>query len=375
MKTRSSAYLFTTLAVATGLLLTGCQQDPAKPGGEPTPDQSTAGQADRTAPVDVATGLTAPWSIAFVTREGQDPVPLVSERNSAKILQLAEDGSTAEVATIAGVRTGGEGGLLGLAVNPEDEGSLYVYSTGDDGNRVQRYPLTGDGTQLGLGEPTTIIEQIPAASIHNGGRIAFGPDGKLYVATGDAANGALAQDAGSLAGKILRLNPDGTIPADNPDPDSPVYSLGHRNIQGLAWDEDGKLFASEFGASDWDELNLIEPGKNYGWPQVEGMPSDDDGDSTAPLQVWKPAEASPSGVAIVGGHIYIANLRGQSLRAVPVADPTESSVVLSEYGRIRDVVVSPENKLWVLTNNTDGRGEPSDGDDRILELDPAAPSD
>ncbi|MFC0581211.1 PQQ-dependent sugar dehydrogenase [Micrococcoides hystricis] len=364
MKTRSSAYIFTTLAVATGLLLAGCQQDP-----QDSPEPESSG------PVEVATGLEAPWSIVFVPQEDQDPVPLVSERNSAKILQLAEDGSTADVATIAGVRTGGEGGLLGLAVDPADSESLYVYSTGQDGNRVQRYPLEAESKQLSLGEPVTVIEQIPAAGIHNGGRIDFGPDGKLYVATGDASNGSLAQDEDSLAGKILRLNPDGSVPADNPNPDSPVYSLGHRNVQGLAWDEDGRLFASEFGASDWDELNLIEPGKNYGWPQVEGMPADEDADSTAPLQVWKPAEASPSGVAIVDGNIYIANLRGQSVRTVPLAELTESEVVLSDYGRIRDVVVSPDNKLWVLTNNTDGRGEPAEGDDRIIELDPPVSGD
>ena len=295
-------------------------------------------------------------------REG---TPLVSERNSARILELAPDGFGRPIGTVEGVADRGESGLLGLAVG--GGGDLYVYSTGSDGNRVQRFAVTGTPGSLSLGQPDTLLAGIPAASTHDGGRIAFGPDGMLYVTAGDAQQRNSAQDPDSLAGKILRMTPDGDVPADNPFPGSLTYSYGHRNPQGLAWADDGTLFATEFGQNTWDELNVIRPGANYGWPTVEGIAGREG--FVDPVQQWQPGTASPSGMAQAGGTLFIANLRGQVLRSVPVSDPTTFTDHYSrEYGRIRDVALSPDGQLWFMTNNTDGRGDPRPGDDRILAV-------
>ena len=305
-------------------------------------------------------GLDAPWSIAF-----HDGIALVSERDSARVLEIADDGETREVAVIDGVVPAGEGGLLGLAVR---DGELFTYFTAQDENRVERREITGEAGDLALGEPTTVIDGIPAAGNHNGGRIAFGPDGMLYVTTGDAGDRDSAQDVDALSGKILRLTSEGDIPDDNPFEDSPVFSYGHRNPQGIAWDAEGTMYASEFGQDTWDELNVIEPGANYGWPEVEGIADDDD--FTDPVQQWSPDDASPSGIAVAGSDILIANLRGERLRVVPLDDLTTGTErFVGELGRLRDVVTGPDGTPWVLTNNTDGRGSPRPGDDRILRLD------
>ncbi|MBT2483386.1 MULTISPECIES: sorbosone dehydrogenase family protein [unclassified Microbacterium] len=308
----------------------------------------------------VAEDLDAPWSIAF--HEG---TPLISERDSGRILELGDDGTTREVARIEGVAAGGEGGLLGLAVS---DGRLYTYFTAQDGNRLERRDIGGEAGGLTLGRPTTVIDGIPSAGNHNGGRIAFGPDGMLYVTTGDAGDRDSAQDLDAVSGKILRLTSEGDVPADNPFDDSPVYSYGHRNPQGLGWDAEGVLYASEFGQDTWDELNVIEAGGNYGWPIVEGIAEDDD--FIDPVQQWAPDAASPSGIAVTSSEVLIANLRGERLRVVPLDDPTTNTERhVGDYGRLRDVVVTPDGAVWVLTNNTDGRGSPSDGDDRIIRLD------
>ena len=311
-------------------------------------------------PRDVTTGLGAPWSVAFL-----DGTALISERDTARILELLDDGSTRVVGEVPGVAGIGEGGLLGLAV--DDSRRLYVYSTGARENRVQRFALRGAPGSISLGKATTIVDGIPAAANHDGGRLAFGPDGMLYVTTGDAAERSRAQDRDSLGGKILRMTPDGDVPAENPFEDSLVYTYGHRNVEGLGWAADGTMFATEFGQNTWDELNVIEAGGNYGWPLAEG--ASDSGDLIDPVQQWHPAEASPSGLTIAGGTLFIANLRGQRLRAVPVDDPSESTEYYEgRYGRIRDVTVSPDGDLWIVTNNTDGRGDPRRGDDRILSV-------
>ncbi|WP_306736808.1 PQQ-dependent sugar dehydrogenase [Arthrobacter sp. ZGTC412] len=308
----------------------------------------------------MATGLEAPWSVVF--RNG---TPLVSERDSGRILELSPDGTTRTIGDIPGVAGVGEGGLLGLAV--DSQGRLYVYSTGRDGNRLQRFDVTGEPGSLALGRPETLLDGIASASYHDGGRIAFGPDGMLYVTIGDAGRSGSSQDLDSLNGKILRMTPDGDVPGDNPFPDSLVYSYGHRNPQGLAWAEDGTMFATEFGQNTWDELNIITTGANYGWPTVEGIATT--GDFTDPVQQWEPSEASPSGMTHIDGNLFIANLRGQVLRAVPVADPSTSTIYHSgEFGRIRDVTEAPDGRLWFVTNNTDGRGTPGPDDDRILSV-------
>lgn len=237
----------------------------------------------------------------------------------------------------------------------------------EDGNRVQRYGLTGEGGQLRLSEPETILQSIPAAGNHSGSRIAFGRDGKLYVGTGDAGQRELSQDLDSLAGKILCLNPDGSRPADSTFDDSLVYSYGHRNVQGLAWTSDGTMYASEFGASTFDELNRIEPGGNYGWPEAEG---DSGGAFLATVAQCATSEASPSGIAIRGEDVFIANLRGRSIRRVNLADPSKQQLYLAEENtRFHDVAVSPTGEVWVLTNNIDRRGDPGPEDDRLLRLD------
>ncbi|MBD0421593.1 PQQ-dependent sugar dehydrogenase [Streptomyces sp. TRM S81-3] len=307
----------------------------------------------------VADGLDAPWSIAF-----HGDVPLVSERDSARILELGPDGNGRVAGEIDGVLSAEEGGLLGLAVR---EKHLYAYFTGTGENRIERYPINGRAGSLSLGEGEEILGQIPTASYHNGGRIAFGPDGMLYATVGDAGDDDSAQDLGALSGKILRMTPEGEAPDDNPFPGSLVYSYGHRNPQGIAWADDGTMYASEFGQDTWDELNVIEPGGNYGWPRAEGIAKRDE--FVDPVQQWAPAEASPSGIAVVGDALYIANLRGERLREVPLSDPgTATERLVGRHGRLRDVVLSPDGSLWVLTNNTDGRGEPGPDDDRILSL-------
>lgn len=337
---------------------------------EPTRAAPTVTEAPEPEPlppvVTLVSGLQAPWSIAF--HEG---TALLTERDSARILAFdAEEASTLgqselrELTTIAGVDAQGEGGLLGIAAN---DGYLYVYFTAESDNRVERYALTGEGDGLAIGSSESVISGIPAARNHNGGRIAFGPDGALYVTTGDAGEPYLAQSLDSLAGKILRLTPTGGIPDDNPFAGSPVFTLGHRNPQGIGWTDDGLMFASEFGQNTWDELNRIEAGQNYGWPEVEGIAGVQG--FTDPLQQWNPADASPSGIAVGGEAILVANLRGERLREIPLASLDASSErFVGEFGRLRDAVIAPDGALWLLTNNTDGRGNPREGDDRVLRI-------
>lgn len=326
-------------------------------GSATTPLPPTTPTTPSGGPTVLATGLQIPWSIAFY-----GTTPLISERGTARIQAIGANGALTAIATINGVSGIGEGGLLGIAVR---EGYLYAYFSAGTENRIERYPLTGSGTTTRLGAAQTLLSGIPSGSNHNGGRIAFGPDGMLYAATGDAGTTSRAQDLNSLGGKILRLTPDGRVPADNPFVGSYVYSYGHRNVQGLAWASDGAMYASEFGQNTWDELNLIKAGGNYGWPTVEGKA----GNSLYidPLQQWATSEASPSGIAISGGNIYIANLRGERLRKVPIAAPgTSLDFYVQQYGRLRDVTVAPDGRLYIITNNTDGRGTPKAGDDRLI---------
>ncbi len=301
---------------------------------------------------------------------------LISERDSGRIRELLPDGgSTRTVGVVPGVAHSGEGGLLGLAVEGESAPRfLYAYLTTNKDNRVIRMPLSGVPGSYAIGAPQPVITGIPKATLHNGGRIAFGPDGLLYITTGDATVHSNAQNLKSLGGKILRVLPNGDVPRDNPFAGSPVFSFGHRNPQGLAWDSRGTLWASEFGQNTWDELNIIRPGGNYGWPNVEGISHDPA--YIDPVYQWPTADASPSGLAIVGDTIFMAGLGGQRLWVV--YPPTGSTPVRAvahyagEFGRIRDVLTVGSDTLWLLTNNTDGRGTPRAGDDRILTV-PLAP--
>lgn len=360
------------VAVALALTLSGCSNDAADP---PSTSQSapashnsnsSGAETDSGAePEVVAQNLEAPWSVAFYK-----DTALVSERDSGRILELNDEqpGQVREVSTVAGVSASGEGGLLGLSVRDD---SLYAYFTAESDNRIQRFPITRGSDGVELDSPETIVDGIAKAGFHNGGRLAFGPDGMLYATVGDAGDQSAAQDRESLSGSILRMKPDGSVPADNPFDDSLVYSYGHRNPQGLAWGQDGTMYASEFGQDTWDELNIIEAGGNYGWPEVEGIPGDaaDGDDFIDPVQQWRPDQASPSGIAISQDTILIANLRGQVLRTVPIADVAEADVAYAgEFGRLRDVVTTPSGEVWIVTNNTDGRGDPAAADDRILRI-------
>jgi glucose/arabinose dehydrogenase len=315
---------------------------------------------------DVATDLEAPWDVVWLG----DRV-FVSERDRGRLLEVEGDGTTAEVRRFE-VDPAGEGGLLGLTT---DGTQLYAYLTTASDNRVVRFDPDGDA------EPEVVLDGIPSATTHNGGRIVVGPDDLLYVATGDAQDQPAAQDEGSLAGKILRVTPDGQVPDGNPFEASPVWSLGHRNVQGLAFDAEGRLFAPEFGPDRDDEVNLIEPGANYGWPEVTGAAGVDG--FTDPVLVRQPGDASWSGGTVLTGgavpqwegDLFVASLRGERLYRVPLADGEVSGepeeLYVGELGRLRDVTQAPDGSLWLLTNNRDGRGNPGAGDDRILRLGPA----
>lgn len=314
----------------------------------------------------VVEGLEVPWGLAFLP--GGDA--LVSGRDNTRIQRVTPDGQLTDVGEIPGVAPGGEGGLLGLAVSPDfaDNRYVYAYFTSDQqDNRIVR--MTYDEGDNGLSEPEVLVDGIPAGGIHNGGRLAFGPDGMLYAGTGESGDTGLSQDRGSLGGKILRLQPDGGVPADNPFDGSLVWSYGHRNVQGLAFDGEGRLWASEFGQTEFDELNRIEKGGNYGWPECEGR-CETEG-LIDPQVVWSTAEASPSGIAIAGDAVYMAGLRGERLWQIPI-DGSQAGRprdhLTGEYGRLRTVVLAPDGTLWLTTSNTDGRGDPRDGDDRILRL-------
>ena len=393
---RRAGRLLTGAAVSLAVVLPACSSD-SDSGETADPDGSGSGAASAGAdsrssgarsqtssapgadsPEVVATGLESPWSIAFV---GQ--TPLVSERNSGRILEVSAGGDVREVGRIDGVSASGEAGLHGLAV---DDNRLYAFFAAGTENRIVRFDLLGEAGDLSLGEEATILDGLPTANFHNGGRLAFGPDGMLYATLGDTGDRSSAQDEEALSGKILRMTPEGEIPDDNPFGDSLVYSMGHRNPQGIGWDDDGKMYASEFGQDTWDELNIIEAGGNYGWAEVEGI-AGGNGDGTSsggsdgtdngsgdfidPVQQWTPDEASPSGLAVTDDSILIAGLRGERLHQVPLADLKSSSELWTgEHGRLRDVVEAPDGSLLVLTNNTDGRGDPSAADDRLLRFTP-----
>ncbi|PZT78071.1 MULTISPECIES: PQQ-dependent sugar dehydrogenase [unclassified Streptomyces] len=324
----------------------------------------------------VTEGLNSPWGLAALP--GGDL--LVGSRDKGTITRVdAESGEKKLIGAVPGVAPEGEGGLLGIAVSP-DFGSdhlVYAYFTTASDNRIARMIYDENASTPGqsLGAPDTILRGIPKGAIHNGGRIAFGPDGMLYAGTGETGDGDRARDEDSLAGKILRMTPDGEPLHGNPKADSVVYSYGHRNVQGLAWDADKRLWASEFGQDTWDELNLIEPGGDYGWPDAEGVAHEKGFHD--PVAQWKTSEASPSGLAYVKGSLWMAGLRGERLWRIPLSreggaaqEPLAApqAFLKGEYGRLRTVLAAGGDRMWLVTSETDGRGSPKPGDDRILLL-------
>ena len=318
----------------------------------------------------VAENLQIPWEIVFLS----DGDMLVTERQGT----LKRVGKTGIVYNIEGVKHIGEGGLLGMALHPNFENNklIYFYLTTAAGNslknRVERYRFENDR----LYDKKIIIDNIPGATYHDGGRIAFGPDGYLYISTGDASQSNLAQDINSLAGKILRLKDDGSVPADNPFGNA-VYSYGHRNPQGLAWDNTGRIWATEHGRSGilsgLDELNLIEKGKNYGWPVTQGDEKREGMESpiiqSGPNETWAPA-----GAAYLDGSILFTGLRGESIYQVKILENGNVGSITTHFrgtfGRLRAIKIGPDGFFYVSTSNTDGRGEPRPGDDKIIKIDP-----
>jgi glucose/arabinose dehydrogenase len=335
----------------------------------------------------IASGFDVPWSIVRL----ENGSTLISERDTTLVKEVTASGQVREVGAVPGVEPGGEGGLLGLATldmdaaeagaadgndadadDAETDGAaggglwLYAYITAEADNRVIRMPLLGDPGALALGDPEVVLTGIEKAGNHNGGRIAFGPDGMLYATTGDAGDTARSQDPDSLSGKILRMTPEGAVPADNPNGGSLVYTLGHRNPQGIAWEADGTMWAAEFGQNTWDELNLITPGANYGWPEVEGQEGVEG--FVDPVLQWATSEASPSGLASTRDTLFLAALRGQRVWTIDPATSEAIPYFQGQYGRIRDVTAGPDGTLWMITNNTGGRGLVSENDDLLVEV-------
>ncbi|MFI8520503.1 PQQ-dependent sugar dehydrogenase [Streptomyces sp. NPDC085481] len=370
-------------AAAALLLIAGCSSPSDGESGRPaSPPASSAASSPSTAstapsPSGTSAGaggvrvagvltqdLRSPWGL--VELPGGDL--LVSSRDERTISRVdAKTGRTTSLGEVPGVVPGGEGGLMGLAVR---DGWVYAYLTADSDNRIVRMRYGGAaGDRLGAPEP--VLTGIPKGVIHNGGRIAFGPDGMLYAGTGETGRTGLAQDRASLGGKILRMTPEGRPAPGNPFPGSVVYSYGHRNVQGLAWDGAGRLWAAEFGQNTWDELNRIEPGRNYGWPAVEGRAGRSG--FTDPVAQWPTSEASPSGIAYARGAIWMAGLRGERLWRIPLSGAERSgdprAFLTEEYGRLRTVLATGGGaRLWLVTSETDTRGTPGPGDDKILRL-------
>lgn len=315
--------------------------------------------------------LNIPWDVEFlpapIGASGPDGRILLTER-PGNLLIIGQD---KKVIPVQGVKHIGEGGLLGLALHPDftNKHWIYLYLTSQTGNqitnRVERYRLN----DAELSERTVILEGIHGSSVHDGGQLAFGSDKLLYISTGDAGQSNLSQDKNSLNGKILRVKDDGSIPEDNPF-GNPVYSYGHRNPQGLAWDDQGRLWATEHGRSGalsgLDELNLIEKGANYGWPVIQGDETREGMKTpvinSGPNETW-----APSGLAFFDGRLFFAGLRGETLYAYNPETRELRKYFAGVYGRLRTVKAGLGG-IYFTTSNRDGRGQPKIGDDKLLFL-------
>jgi aldose sugar dehydrogenase len=365
----------------------GQTAQPAQGVSPAQPAQGPATNASPTLDTDaVITGLDTPWAMAFAP----DGRMFISERSGQ--IRLVVNGRLLPDPwmTLDAVEIG-EAGLMGLALDPQFAQNRYVYAAyttrtaqGQLQNRLVRLrddPNAGPGGSGTMDR--TLLERIPAGRVHDGARVKFGPDGKLYLTMGDAGNPQLAQDLNALNGKILRLNPDGSFPADNPFRDSPVYSYGHRNPQGLAWQPDtGRLYATEHGPSGIpccrDEINLILPGRNYGWPAITGDQTREGMEapilSSGTTTTWAPAGATFVTRGPWAGSFLFTGLRGQALFRMTL-DPIDprrvtnvESLFQGQFGRLRDVIEGPDGALYVATSNRDGRGSPAPQDDRIIRL-------
>ncbi len=325
----------------------------------------------------IATGLEIPWDLGL-----DDSGRMYISERPGRLKVLEKNGQVKLIATLPQVVSVGESGLTGLSLHPKfsQNGYIYLYytyrSAGEILNRVSRFILKNDA----LADEKIILDALPGGTIHNGGRLRFGPDQKLWVLTGDGARPALAQDMNSLAGKVLRINEDGSVPADNPNKNSPVYSLGHRNPQGLAWHPlTEELLVAEHGESAHDEINIIKPNNNYGWPEVKQCFSDNP-KFTSPILCSGEETYAPSGIASFGTNIWrlrnsfvFAGLRGNLLERIEVINSKVSereTIIKGTYGRLRAVLIDKDGNIYVGTSNQDGRGKPADDDDKILKITP-----
>ncbi|WP_330949384.1 PQQ-dependent sugar dehydrogenase [Virgibacillus sp. MG-45] len=339
------------------LLLSACANEEDMDPTDEKEELVARTKEDVSIPKVIAENLQEPWEIAFVGER-----IFVSER-TGNIVEIREDKVQRKPVRLnKNLSNQPEAGLLGIVFPKDFENVAFAYySYQRDGTYFQRV-ITIEETEKEWAESEILLDHIPGGQFHQGGRLKIGPDEKLYVTTGDATNPTLSQDLDSLAGKILRMNVDGTIPDDNPFSNSYVYSYGHRNPQGLAWDSNGRLFASEHGANAHDEINQIKAGANYGWPIIQG--SEEKDGMISPVTHSGEETWAPSGMDFFYDSFYFASLRGEGVRKY---DPETERVnlVISEVGRIRDVDIT-EAGIYVITNNTDGRGVPSDMDDRLL---------
>lgn len=318
----------------------------------------------------LATNLEKPWALTFA-----DDKIFITER-TGKIRVFKSDQILEE--PLATLRTANifDGGLLGIAVHPNFTNNhfLYVYYTYEENGTLWNKILKITESGNKLKDAITILDKIPGSKFSNGGVIKFGPDNKLYVATGAGSDSShAAQDLNSLSGKILRLNDDGSIPSDNPFPNSLVYSYGHSNPRGMAWDKSGSLYVTEMGPSKNDEINLIIKGKNYGWPEQQCSGS---GDFVNAIECYDP-EIEPGGIVFYSGNklefkndMIMASMKPEKLDRLKITDGKVEyqKSILSGLGRIRDVNEGPDGYLYIITSNTDGKAFPDSSDDKLVRI-------
>ncbi|MEO3930257.1 PQQ-dependent sugar dehydrogenase [Micromonosporaceae bacterium B7E4] len=361
-------------SLIAALALTACSPDHqpmTNPGnGQPSAPHSDGQVATLGEPTEIANGLNAPWGLTFLP----DGSALVSQRISGDIVRVPAGGGTPQtVGAVPGVVASSEGGLLGIAASRDfaTDRTVYASVSGAQENTIVALRVADDFRSLR--QDRVLLDGIQTADRHHGGRIVIGPDGNLWIGTGDAFEPESAADDAALNGKVLRISPDGSIPRDNPSPDSPIYSSGHRNVQGIAFGPDGTAYGSELGHRTWDEVNVLRPGQDYGWPETEGVQGST---GVSPIFTVHPDDASPSGVAYAAGSLWIGALGGQRLWQLPVAGTAATGDAVEhfegDHGRIRTVEVAPDGALWLVTSNTDratwGGTEARPGDDRILRV-------
>ncbi|MFC3885911.1 PQQ-dependent sugar dehydrogenase [Bacillus songklensis] len=349
------------------LFLSGCTWSQKETESPPASHKNHSGRETAhvmtTEPETLIEKLDIPWSITK-----HHNVMYISQRKGP-IVKFDEETRAVDIQKIKlakSLHLEGEGGFLGFVLSPDfpDKPQAFAYYTFKEGNTIYNRVVLMEQTGNQWVEKKELISNIPGAKLHNGGRMKIGPDGKLYVTTGDALSPDSAQDRSSLGGKILRMNLDGSIPNDNPFPQSYIYSYGHRNPQGLAWDEQGTLYSSEHGQSAHDEINKIEPGQNYGWPVIQG-------DKTAkgmktPLFHSGDVTWAPAGMDYHQGTLYVAALAGSRIMAFDLQKKTIETV-FDNGGRMRDSFID-KDQLYFISNNRDGRGTPAENDDRLYRL-------